>query len=211
MRSEGLLRNILPEEIAERLKNGERVIADRYEAVTVLFVDVVGFTPLAQRLSAEDLVVLLDRVFRELDALSERYGLEKIKTVGDAYIAVAGLPDADGGPGQRRRGRGDGARGLRRGRAGRAASTARSGCGSASTPARSSRGHRPAQVRLRHVGDAVNVASRMESQGVADRIQVSLDTYDLLQGRYRFRFRGTIEVKGRGEMAAYFLLGRRET
>jgi adenylate cyclase len=60
-------------------------------------------------------------------------------------------------------------------------------------------------------GDAVNVASRMESQGVADRIQVSLDTYDLLQGRYRFRFRGTIEVKGRGEMAAYFLLGRRET
>ena len=210
LRSEGLLRNILPGEIAERLKDGEGVIADRYEAVTVLFADVVGFTALAQRLSAEDLVVLLDRVFRELDALSERYGLEKIKTVGDAYIAVAGLPapmEAE------------------------ASAVAAAEMALALFPAveRASGEHGPLQLRVGlHTGpvvagvigrrkfaydmwgDAVNVASRMESQGVADRIQVSLDTHALLQGRYRFRFRGTIDVKGRGEMAAYFLLGRRE-
>jgi guanylate cyclase len=209
-RSESLLRNILPGEIAERLKAGASVIADTYEAVTVLFVDIVGFTPLAQRLSASELVALLDRVFRELDGLSERYGLEKIKTVGDAYIAVAGLPvptDA------------------------RATAIAAAEMALEVFPAVERAAGTGMPLRLRvglHTGpvvagvigqrkfaydlwgDAVNVASRMESQGLADRIQVSLSTFELLQDRYRFRSRGTIDVKGRGEMAAYLLLGRRE-
>jgi guanylate cyclase len=208
-RSESLLRNILPVEVAERLKGGEGTIADRYDAVTVLFVDVVGFTPLAQRLPAEDLVGLLDRVFRELDALSERHGLEKIKTVGDAYIAVAGLPtptDAESSavaaaemaldvfPAVERAAGADGPLHLRIG--------LHTGPVVAGVI-----GRRKFAYDL--WGDAVNVASRMESQGLADRIQVSLSTYELLQRRYRFRFRGTIDVKGRGEMAAYLLLGRR--
>jgi guanylate cyclase len=208
-RSESLLRNILPEEVAERLKGGEGVIADRYDAVTVLFVDVVGFTPLAQRLSAEELVALLDRVFRELDALTERFGLEKIKTVGDAYIAVAGLPLP---------------------MAAEAGAVAAAEMALEVFPAveRATGAQGPLHLRVGlHTGpvvagiigrrkfaydiwgDAVNVASRMESQGVADRIQVSLTTYELLQTRFRFRFRGTIDVKGLGEMAAYFLVGRK--
>ena len=209
-RSESLLRNILPAEVAERLKGGADVIADAYEAVTVLFIDIVGFTPLAQRLSASELVALLDRVFRELDGLSERFGLEKIKTVGDAYIAVAGLPvplDA------------------------RASAIAAAEMALEVAPAveRAAGAHGPLRLRVGlHTGpvvagvigqrkfaydlwgDAVNVASRMESQGLADHIQVSLSTFELLQERYRLRSRGTIEVKGRGEMAAYLLLGRRE-
>jgi guanylate cyclase len=209
-RSESLLRNILPVAVAQRLKRGERIIADRYEAVTVLFVDVVGFTPLAQDMAPDALVELLDRIFRELDGLSERHGLVKIKTVGDAYIAVAGLPtpmDAEAG----------------------AVAAAEMALEAFAAVARAAGEEVPLRLRVGlHTGpvvagvigrrtfaydlwgDAVNVASRMESQGLADRIQVSLSTYELLQHRYRFRFRGTIDIKGHGEMAAYFLLGPRE-
>jgi adenylate cyclase len=92
-RSERLLLNVLPQAIADRLKRGEGLIADRYEHVTVLFADLVGFTPRAERLPPERVVELLDRLFSTFDRLSDERGLEKIKTVGDAYMVVAGLPD----------------------------------------------------------------------------------------------------------------------
>ncbi|CAN5838456.1 hypothetical protein BH23CHL8_BH23CHL8_15770 [soil metagenome] len=208
-RSESLLRNVLPDAIADRLKDGAEVIADRYAAVTVLFVDVVGFTPLAARLPPEELVRLLDRIFSELDALSERHGLEKIKTVGDSYIAVAGLPD----PLEPEAGARAAAEMALEvfpavARAVSGSDTLRLRVGLHSGPVVAGViGRRKFAYDL--WGDAVNVASRMESQGLPDHIQVSLDTWQLLQQHYRFRYRGTIDVRGRGEMATYLLLGRR--
>jgi adenylate cyclase len=208
-RSEALLRNVLPDAVARRLKDGQEVIADRYAAVTVLFVDVVGFTPFAARLAPEALVRQLDRVFSELDALTERHGLEKIKTVGDAYIAVAGLPDpmeAEAGA------RAAAEMALE---VFPAVARAMDGVGGLRVRVGMHTGPVVAGVIGRRKfaydlwGDAVNVASRMESQGLPDRIQVSLDTWQLLQRHYRFRYRGTLEVRGRGEMAAYLLLGPR--
>ena len=144
----------------------------------MLFVDVVGFTPLAQRLSAEDLVVLLDRVFRELDALSERYGLEKIKTVGDADIAVAGLPVPMEAEASAVAAAEMALEVFPAVRSGRAASTARCGCGSASTPVRAVVGGSSAGA-----SSPTTCGGRRERrqphgiQGLPDRIQVSLDTY----------------------------------
>ena len=208
--SEALLRNVLPDAVARRLKDGAEVIADGYAAVTVLFVDVVGFTPLAARLAPEELVRLLDRVFSELDALSERHGLEKIKTVGDSYIAVAGLPDplaAEVGARAAAEMALEVFPAVARAVGGAAALRVRVGMHTGPVVA-GVIGRRKFAYDL--WGDAVNVASRMESQGLPDRIQVSLDTWQLLQRHYRFRYRGTLEVRGRGEMATYLLLGRRE-
>jgi adenylate cyclase len=207
LRSEGLLRNILPAEVAERLKDGEGVIADRYEAVTVLFADVVGFTALAQRLSAEDLVVLLDRVFRELDALSERYGLEKIKTVGDAYMVVAGAPDPLAHHPQ-------------------AAAEMALGMLGALIGAEWPTGD-PMQLRIgvatgpvvagvigrdRYAydlwGDTVNLASRLEASSEPGRILVSIETYERLKEQYRFSDSHVVFLKGKGPTPARFLLGR---
>jgi guanylate cyclase len=216
-RSASLLLNILPEAIAERLKGGDRRIADRYEAVTVLFVDIVDFTPLAARLSATDLVLWLGRIFEAFEQLCERHGLEKIKTAGDSFMAVAGLPeprDAEEG----------------------AVAAAEMGLAVMPAVERIStelQTNHPAVAALRarvgiHTGpvvagvigqrkfaydlwgDAVNVASRMESQGLPGQVQVSLSTFEYLQPHFRVRYRGTIEVKGRGEMGAYLVQGRRQ-
>ena len=91
--SERLLVNVLPASVAERLKDGETTIADAFDDATVLFADLVGFTPLASSLSPAETVELLDRLFSAFDALAERHGLEKIKTIGDAYMVVGGVPD----------------------------------------------------------------------------------------------------------------------
>jgi adenylate cyclase len=215
-RSASLLRNILPDSVAERLKEGDRRIADRHDAVTVLFVDIVDFTPLAARLAAGDLVLLLDRIFSALESLCERHGLEKIKTIGDSFMAVAGLPEP---------------------RDAEAGAVAAAGMAFDVIPAVRAAvtelhdrlpGFDELEVRIGlHTGsvvagvigqrkfaydlwgDAVNVASRMESQGLAGHIQVSLATWELLQRHYRARYRGSIEVKGHGEMGAYLLLGPR--
>lgn len=203
-RSERLLLNILPSPIAERLKADERSIADGFAEVTVLFSDIVGFTELSQRMSPAELVQLLNRIFYQFDALSDEHGLEKIKTIGDAYMVAGGLTD---------------------GNADHAARVARMGLDMLRIIEEVNRdtGHSLAirvGINTGSVvagvigknkfiydlwGDAVNTASRMESSGVKGRVQVSRATYEILKDRFAFEARGLIAVKGKGEMETFFL------
>jgi adenylate cyclase len=208
-KSERLLLNVLPASVAGRLKESEGVIADGFDAATVLFADIVGFTPLAQELSPAEAVVLLDRVFAGWDGLADRYGVEKIKTIGDAYMVAAGLP------------------GEREDHAEAIAEMALE-MGSEAARCAGETGH-SLEVRIGVDsgpvvagvigrakfsydlwGDTVNTASRMESHGVPGEIQVTERTYERLRGRYELYPRGEIEVKGKGPMTTYLLLGRRE-
>lgn len=204
--AERLLHNVLPESIADRLRAGEQPIADDHPAVTVLFADVAGFTPLARQAGADEVIAILNRVFSGFDELASRHGLEKIKTIGDAYMAVAGVPSA----------RPDHAEAAAAMAFDMLAETGRAGAevgrslalriGIHSGPAMAGViGQRKFAYDL--WGDAVNVASRMESHGVSGRIQVSEAVVALLDGKYRFEERGVIEVKGLGEMRTFFLLG----
>ena len=208
--NERLLLNILPPSIAERLRHGEVVIADRFDEMTVLFADCVRFTELSSDLSPPDLVALLNDVFSLFDQLADHYGLEKIKTIGDAYMIVGGLaPDPD-----------------RADHVARVADMALDML--AEVEAYRSRTGRPLEVRIgAHLGptvagviglkkfiydvwgDAVNMASRMESQGEAGRIQVSTPMYERLADAFAFEPRGTIQIKGKGPMETYFLTGRK--
>ncbi len=215
-KSERLLRNVLPEVIAERLKAGERAIAERFEEVSVLFADIVGFTTLASQVGPEEIVARLNTVFSRFDELSKKYGLEKIKTIGDCYMVVGGVP-------------------LRRAdhlqallhmaldllASMRGAAASQSAAGS----------HEPAlHVRIGiHTGpvvagvigtqkfafdlwgDTVNTASRMESHGEPDHIQCTPEVYQRMQHAFVFAERGEIEIKGKGRMRTYYLLGRRPT
>src|SRR4051812_2283233 len=207
-RSDALLTNVLPEPIAERLKGATGSIADHVDAATVLFADIVGFTPLAQRLSPTEVVDTLDRLFSLFDSLVEERGLEKIKTIGDCYMAAAGVPDpcAD--------------------HADRAALLAldmrEAVTGSATN------GHGPLELRIginsgpvtagvigrkRFLydlwGDAVNTASRMESHGTSGRIQITRATKELLENAFVCEKRGIIPLKGKAEMETWYLVGRR--
>ncbi len=206
-RSERLLLNILPRPIAQRLKQGEERIAERFEAVTVLFADIVDFTQTAAMVEPEAVVDLLGRVFTEFDHLCERLGIEKIKTIGDAYMVVAGVPTP----------RPDHAEAMaemaleildaveRVGRELGRDLAVRVGMHSGPVVAGVIGTHRFAYDLW---GDTVNTASRMESHGVPGRIQVEASTYELLRGRYQLVPRGEIEVKGLGPMQTYFLVGR---
>src|SRR5829696_1377668 len=206
-RSEQLLLNVLPAQIAARLKQGEDVIADGFPEVTVLFADLVDFTRRSQETTPERVVRVLDDLFSALDGLAERHGLEKIKTVGDAYMAVGGLPEP----------RPDHTEAVAE-----MALDVREEVGRHLDP-----GGRPLAVRIgidtgpvvagvigrRKFsydlwGDTVNVASRMESSGVADCIQVTDRVYQRLRDRYRFERRGPIQVKGKGELVTWFLVAR---
>jgi class 3 adenylate cyclase/PAS domain-containing protein len=206
---ERLLLNILPEPIARRLRQGERVIADRFDDVTLLFADIVGFTQLSSGLQAAELVEILNSVFSAFDGLVGRYGLEKIKTIGDAYMVVGGLPE------------------QMEDHTARVADMAlelRDEIGRISSGAGSDISFRvgmsvgPVVAGVIGVtkfiydvwGDTVNTASRMESHGLPDRIHVTHSVYERLRGRYLFEPRGIIEVKGKGPMQTYFLLGRAE-
>jgi adenylate cyclase len=207
-RSEGLLRNVLPDSIARRLKEkpGE-IIADSFDEVTVLFADIVGFTPKATTLSPDRVVNLLNEVFTSFDELVDRYGLEKIKTIGDAYMAVAGLPQP----------RADGAEAV----ADMAlemieiAKRTRDETGSPiSIRIGINSGPAVAGVIGRRKfsydvwGDTVNMAARMESHGIPDAIQVTRQTYDILKDRYVFELRDTVEIKGKGRVEAFILTGK---
>lgn len=207
-RSERLLLNILPEPIAARLKQGRTSapLADRHEEVTVLFADLVGFTALSAQTSPEALVALLDEVFSVFDTLAERHGLEKIKTIGDAYMAVAGLPTA-------RQDHAEAASAMALAmlcEIGRMNAThgvelsLRIGLHSGPVVA-GVIGHRKFSYDL--WGDTVNTASRMESHGLPGAVQISEATAGRLGSGFRVADRGVIDVKGKGPMRTWWLVG----
>ncbi|MBX3579719.1 MAG: adenylate/guanylate cyclase domain-containing protein [Rhizobiaceae bacterium] len=202
-RSDGLLVNILPAAIAERLKSepGKKV-ADRYDEASVLFADMAGFTMRAAAMAPEALVTFLDSVFTQFDALVERHGLEKIKTTGDAYMVVSGVPAA----------RPDHADALVALALDMLAAAARFDGG---VPIRIGIASGPlvaGVVGSRKFfydvwGDAVNMAARMESTGAEGRIHVAPETAGRLSAVWRLEARGAIEVKGKGAIETAFVSG----
>ena len=202
--SDALLRNVLPEPIADRLKAGERVIADHYDEASILFADVVDFTPFAEAHTPRLIVAVLNELFTGFDRLAEELGLEKIKTIGDAYMVVAGAPEA----------RDDHAAVLVEMALAMHAQVAahepvdgrhlqvRTGIASGPVVA-GVIGERKFSYDL--WGDTVNTAARMESSGIPDRIQVTDRTRQLLDGRYPFEHREGVEVKGKGIMSTWTL------
>jgi adenylate cyclase len=207
-KSERLLLNILPQPIAQRLKNDQGIIADTFAEATVLFADIVDFTRLATHISATDVVSLLNDIFSLFDSLAEKHGLEKIKTIGDAYLVVGGLPtprpdhaeaiadmalDMQKAVGGKTRDTG----GLLQVRIGIHTGPVVAGV----------IGTRKFIYDL--WGDTVNIASRMESFGLPGAIQVTPAAYERLHTRYRLEERGTVQIKGKGEMTTYLLLGKK--
>lgn len=205
--TERLLLNILPEPIANRLKQHEGIIADDFAEVTVLFADIVGFTPLSASMSPIALVDLLNQIFSAFDRLCELHGLEKIKTIGDAYMVVGGLPTP----------RSDHAEAIAQMAIDMQVEIAlfnaknnkdfsiRIGIHSGPVVA--------GVIGIKKFiydlwGDTVNLASRMESHGLAGQIQVSDVTYELLKDKFLLQRRSAIQIKGKGEMTTYFLLGK---
>jgi class 3 adenylate cyclase len=208
-RSERLLLNVLPAPIAARLKAGEEVVADAFPQVSVLFADLVDFTRRSQRIGPAQVVATLNDLFSAFDELAQRHGLEKIKTIGDAYMVAGGLPDP----------RPDHAEAIAEMALAMQAEVAR----------RTDDSGQPLQVRIGIDtgpveagvigttkfsydlwGDTVNIASRMESHGIPGCIQVTARTYQRLRDGYRFQRRGPIPVRGMGEMVTYLLVGRNQ-
>jgi class 3 adenylate cyclase len=202
--SESLLHNVLPPTIATRLKQSNAVIADCFTDASVLFADIAGFTPLSQSLTPVELVQMLDDLFSRIDDLVRKHGLEKIKTIGDAYMVASGIPE-------RRSDHADAivvfAFELQETVAAFNRETGRNlrlRIGINSGPV-------TAGVIGRHRflydlwGDSVNTAARMESHGLPDEIHLTEETRRLLNGAYGFEERGMIPVKGKGEMRTYFL------
>jgi adenylate cyclase len=207
-KAENLLLNILPRSIAEKLKAEEQPIADEFGAASILFADVVDFTPWSERLTPDEVVSCLDHLFSHFDDLAERYGLEKIKTIGDCYMVAAGVPEP----------RPDHARALALmaldmldamradGEAGHLGLELRIGINSGPVVA-------GVIGRKRFLydlwGDAVNTASRMEHYGTPGRIQITRATYELLADDFECEQRGSIAVKGKGDVETWYLVGRR--
>jgi adenylate cyclase len=205
-KAEDLLLNILPSSIAERLKAQTRPIADHFSSASILFADVVDFTPWSERLEPEEVVGHLDLLFTHFDGLAERYGLEKIKTIGDCYMVAAGVPTP----------RADHAHALAL-VALEMLAALREDEELAQLGLELRIGINSGPViagvigRKRFLydlwGDAVNTASRMESHGTPGRIQITRATFDLLADEFECEPRGTIVVKGKGEIEAWYLLG----
>jgi class 3 adenylate cyclase len=209
-RSDQLLTNILPRSIADRLLRDPSQIADSFPEVTVLFADLVGFTPLSSGLQPIELVELLNRLFSAFDRLAEEHGLEKIKTIGDAYMAAAGLPEPNP---HHARAAADMALAMQRAivqlnQTSQYPLAIRVGLHSGPVVA--------GVIGLRKFaydlwGDTVNVASRMEAHGEAGKIQVTQAVFDRLggdAGPYHLLARGRIDIKGRGDMPVYWLVGK---
>jgi guanylate cyclase len=207
-RSERLLLNILPATIAERLKDGPEIIADGFEAVTVLFGDIVGFTAFAHARPPGEVVAVLNRLFSIFDELADRHGLEKIKTIGDAYMVAGGLPvprpDHQVAIAEMAL---DMCAAVDRFRAETGIELAiRVGIDSGPVVA-GVIGHRKFSYDV--WGDTVNMASRMQAHGLPACIQVTANVYERLRGRYELRERGTVDIKSKGPTTTYLLLGRR--
>jgi guanylate cyclase len=207
-KSEALLLNILPKEIAAILKNEQRTIADQYEEASVLFADMVNFTPMSAEMSPVEMVNLLNEIFSHFDSLVEKYGLEKIRTVGDSYMVAAGVP----------RPRSDHAGAILR-LALEMRDYVRQQTLTASRPIAFRMGINSGPVlagvigRKKFIydlwGDVVNMASRMESQGEGGAIQITESTYELVKDDFVCEPRGTVNVKGKGEMQVWFVTGLR--
>ncbi len=212
-RSEHLLLNILPEPIAELLKQDTKAIASAIEEVTILFADIVGFTPLSSQVPPIELVSVLNEMFSIFDHLAEQHGLEKIKTIGDAYMVVGGLPLPKANHAEAIA---DMALEMQAALSQFQAPLERFNIGS------------KFQIRIgintgsvvagvigikKFIydlwGDAVNIASRMESSGEPGRIQVTEATYERIKNQYIFEKRGKIPIKGKGEMMTYWLVGKK--
>ncbi len=207
-RAEALLLNILPRSIADRLKADPGTIADQFAEATILFADIVDFTPLSEGLRPAEVVDLLDHLFTHFDLLAERYGVEKIKTIGDAYMVAAGVPTP----------RSDHAKVMAL-----MALDMRE-----SMRSQDAVGHLGMEIRIglnsgpvvagvigrkRFLydlwGDAVNMASRMESHGTPGQIQVTQATYELLKDDFQLERRGTVPIKGKGDVETWYLVSRR--
>jgi|GEM_PF-3126365 len=205
-KSEKLLLNVLPVSIAERLKNGENPIADRIDHVTILFADIVNFTPLSSDLSPDEVVRLLDKVFSVFDKIAATYQLEKIKTIGDAYMAVAGIPLPHHAP----------------------AEAVVEAAFEMQEAIQSLNAEYDLQLRIGINtgtavagiigkqkfsydlwGDAVNVASRMESHGIPGKIQCTTAVRERLEDRYLFETRGLVEIKGKGDILTHLIMGKK--
>jgi len=207
-KGENLLLNILPKEIAAILKNDNRTIADHFEGASILFADLVGFTPLTAKMAPIEMVNLLNEIFSHFDELVEKYDLEKIRTIGDSYMVASGaprtrpdhalamvnmalemrdyilsLPAVDGKPIEFRIGINSGP--VVGGVIGRK------------------------KFVYDLWGDAVNIASRMESQGIANEIQITQTTYEIVEQQFVCKRRGKIEVKGRGEVETWLVVNAR--
>ena len=205
-KSESLLLNVLPKEIAAILKNENRTIADYFDGASILFADMVNFTPMSAAMVPAEMVDLLNEVFSYFDSLVEKYGVEKIRTIGDNYMAASGVP----------RPRPDHAQALAR----------------MALEMRSYISDHPSSVNQRLDfriginsgpvvagvigrkkfiydlwGDAVNTASRMESHGVPGKIQITRETYELIKDEFICDPRGKVMVKGKGEMETWYLVG----
>jgi adenylate cyclase len=207
-KSELLLMNILPASIAERLKAANQAIADHFDSASVVFADVVDFTPLAQRLPPAEVVGILDQLFSHFDDLVERHGLEKIKTIGDCYMAAAGVPDPSSDHARRA------ALLALDMREAVATSAVGYGFGLELRIGINSGPVIAGVIGTKRFlydlwGDAVNTASRMESQGTTGEIQITGATYELLKDEFVCRRRGTILVKGKGRMETWYLVGPR--
>lgn len=202
--NERLLLNILPAAIAERLKSGAEHIADNFAEVTVLFADIVGFTELAGSMAAEQVVDLLNDLFTRFDLAARDLGIEKIKTIGDAYMAVCGLPDPCTDHVEKMM-----TMAIRMIQIAREFSSDRGidlhlriGINSGAVVA-GIIGRRKFIYDL--WGDTVNLASRMESHGIPDAIQVTKPVFEKMREQYHFEERGRIEVKGKGPIEAWVL------
>jgi len=208
-RSERLLTNILPETIAQRLKDPSRnIIADKYDDASILFADIAGYTKRASDTTPSDLVRFLDRLYTDLDALVDRHGLEKVKTSGDSYMVVSGVPEP----------RPDHIEAL---------ACLALDMADAVADLKDPQGREvPLRIGLAAGpvvagvvgarkffydvwGDAVNVAARMETTDVEGRIQVPQDVYERLNHAFLLEERGEVDVKGKGVMHTWYLVGRR--
>jgi class 3 adenylate cyclase len=207
-RSEQLLLNILPQAIVTRLNRDETIIADQLSDVTILFADLIGFTSLASQLSARDLVQLLNGLFSEFDRLALSFGVEKIKTVGDAYMLAGGVPEP----------RADNAHAVADTALAMLEAVKRTNY-ELPVPLQMRIGMHSGDVVAGIIGthkfvydiwgDAVNIASRMESHGMPNRIQISAATRLHIHERFQLEPHGCVDIKGKGPMETFMLLGRR--
>ncbi len=207
-KSERLVLNILPKEVADILKVENRIIANMYEAASILFADLVGFTPMTIKMEPVEMVEMLNEIYSGFDDLVEKYGLEKIRTIGDNYMVVSGVP----------RPRPDHAQAM----ASMALEMAEFLAGYINGKGQQIQfrigmnsgpliagvvGHKKFQYDV--WGDAVNTASRMESHGTPGKIHITSKTFSLIQDEFICEPRGVLHIKGKGEMETYYLIGKK--